>query len=479
MPGVLDAASKYLVHQLLGQGGMGIVHLGTMVGPAGTRKVAIKQVLRKEDADPERIVREAQLVFQLTHANICQVLDLAQSDEGTFIVMEFVDGCDLKTLLSRAPLPGAAAAYVARAVAEALDYAHRKKDVDGRALCLVHGDVTPQNILLSREGEVKLADFGIARAYAGEGPGNQMFAGTPGFIAPEVRQGQVDQRSDLYSLGKTLAAALGGDVDSAIAEIIERATQSRPGDRYASAAEMRQALARYLVQHHPSFSSVELSQIVQAHAEAPPLANAEDHGTLVSLTGTATFFAPAEQADLSRPLGTRPVAAEKSSARKWPIPVALVTIMLSAFVFWPRAPKPIGSPPAAVPVHEAAPAHESPPAHEVAVHEVTSAPLPHEPDPPANSPPKPVKHARHVIPLQKHEQKLAAEGMGYLTVNAEPWGAVVIDGRQFAHHTPLYRAPLSAGKHSVTVFNPVRNASAPGRTVVIEPGKTLVIGFDW
>src|SRR4029079_19609495 len=128
---------------------MGVVHLGTMVGPAGERPIALKQLGKKHEASPEateRIVAEARLVFQLTHPNICQVLDLAINDEGTFIVMEYVDGCDLKTLLGRgageiAPLEVAAAVYIAREVADALDYAHRRKGDAGQALWLVHGDV--------------------------------------------------------------------------------------------------------------------------------------------------------------------------------------------------------------------------------------------------------------------------------------------------------------------------------------------------
>src|SRR5437762_145828 len=86
---------------------MGVVHIGTMVGPAGKRRVAIKRLFGRSEASPtdyqaatDRIIAEAQLVFQLTHANICQVLDLATNEEGTFIVMEFINGLDLQALLS-------------------------------------------------------------------------------------------------------------------------------------------------------------------------------------------------------------------------------------------------------------------------------------------------------------------------------------------------------------------------------------------
>src|SRR5262245_41247545 len=147
MAAALAGGAKYLVHQRLGAGGMGVVHLGTVVTPAGERKVAIKQLLPKNQDDPsatERMVAEARLVFQLTHANICQVLDLALSDSGTFIVMEYVDGCDLKTLLASytasSPFDVAAAVHIAKEVAKGLDYAHRRRDANGLTMRLVHGD---------------------------------------------------------------------------------------------------------------------------------------------------------------------------------------------------------------------------------------------------------------------------------------------------------------------------------------------------
>jgi hypothetical protein len=100
--------------------------------------------------------------------------------------------------------------------------------------------------------------------------------------------------------------------------------------------------------------------------------------------------------------------------------------------------------------------------------------------PPPAPPHRPARHAkRTTTSVKRVTEKPAPEGMGYLTVNAEPWGQVVVDGLTFAHHTPVFRAPIAAGRHSVTVFNPVRKAAAPKREVLIEPGKTLVMGFDW
>src|SRR5438128_2389178 len=101
----LPATTKYRLHQRVGRGGMAEVHLGTMVGPAGERRVAIKRLVADNALDDDarrRLVEEARLVFQLTHANICQVFDLATNADGTFVVMEFVEGLDLRALVRRA-----------------------------------------------------------------------------------------------------------------------------------------------------------------------------------------------------------------------------------------------------------------------------------------------------------------------------------------------------------------------------------------
>src|SRR5262245_3983922 len=115
---------------------MGVVHRGTLVTPAGQRPVAIKRLSARRDADPaarDRLVGEARIVFRLTHANICQVLDLAEGEDGTYVIMEYVEGLDLHALGRRLEAAGrtlepAIVLYVARELARALDYAHRRAD---------------------------------------------------------------------------------------------------------------------------------------------------------------------------------------------------------------------------------------------------------------------------------------------------------------------------------------------------------------
>lgn len=490
MPGALDAsATKYLVHERLGAGGMGEVFHGTVVTPAGERPVAIKK-LRTRETDAiaqERMAAEARLVFQLTHANICQVLDLAVGEQGTFIVMEFVDGCDLKTLARRGPVDAALAIYIAREVAKGLDYAHRRRDAAGRALWLIHGDVTPQNILISREGEVKLADFGIARAFGVVGPGNELVAGTPGYIAPEVLAHDRDQRSDIYSLGVTLYVALTGEPpgqrfdrgrierDAAIAPelaaILMRATDPRKEARYATAAELEKALSLHLGRRHPEFSSSLLAERVTACAAQEPNAVASQAVSLTSLTGTATFLSPAPvepTPEVARAGTERVVPSERGAfapTRRRALAITGAALVLATsgwFVLSRRAlePSPIPNTAPIVPIAPkpaAAIASPSPEARPAPIAPVSAAPK--------------KRIVRAATPPSVGTE------MGYLTVDSEPWGIVFVDGRKFAEQTPLYRAPIAVGPHRVTIFHPESKTQSSPRAVTVKRGENHVLGF--
>jgi serine/threonine protein kinase len=159
---------------------------------------------------------------RLSHANIVQVFDLGKAPsenadaDAYYMAMEYVHGCDLATLLTRCrrqsrPIPIEMSVYVAAEVAKGLDHAHRRRDEDGRPLHVVHRDVSPQNVLLSYEGEVKVTDFGIAKARGAFEPTGledtraRQLQGKFGYMSPEQAAGEsVDARSDLFSLGVML-----------------------------------------------------------------------------------------------------------------------------------------------------------------------------------------------------------------------------------------------------------------------------------
>src|SRR5262245_26827807 len=183
--------------------------------------VAIKRILPNIAEDDEFItmfIDEAKIAVQLTHANIAQIYDLGKIDDSYFIALEFVWGKDLRTIFERARkrgeiLPIALSCYVISRICEGLDYAHRKRDAQGDDLQIVHRDVSPQNLLVSYEGEVKIIDFGIAKA-ANKASKTQagILKGKFGYMSPEqVRGLPLDRRSDIFSVGIVLYELLTGE----------------------------------------------------------------------------------------------------------------------------------------------------------------------------------------------------------------------------------------------------------------------------
>ena len=201
----------YEIVGTIGRGGMAEVLLARVAGADGfSREVVIKRVLPELAHEREFIDMfrdEARITAQLRHGNIAQVLDFRHDDGQYYLLLEYVDGPSLVRVLEdatqrKSPLPYAVVAFVLSEVARALDYAHRKRDERGEALGVIHRDVSPSNVLVSRDGEVKLTDFGIARASArlvNTAAGS--VKGKIGYMAPEALLGEPTYRSDLFSLG--------------------------------------------------------------------------------------------------------------------------------------------------------------------------------------------------------------------------------------------------------------------------------------
>ncbi len=227
---------RYRLLERLGQGGMAEVFKAKSYGVEGFEKVVvIKRILpelAQSDEFVEMFIHEAKLAVRLSHANIVQVFDLGiapgttattattsgevQTPDAYYMAMEYVNGLDLATLLARCrraqvQIPIEMAVYVAAEVAKGLDHAHRRRDEQNQPLNIVHLDVSPQNVLVSLEGEVKVTDFGIAKARGALEPNgmedtrNQRLQGKFGYMSPEHAAGEaVDARSDLFSLGALL-----------------------------------------------------------------------------------------------------------------------------------------------------------------------------------------------------------------------------------------------------------------------------------
>ena len=275
---------QYLLLEKIATGGMAELFLAKRKGVEGFEKIlAIKRILPHMSDNEEFVtmfIDEAKLAAQLTHHNICQIFDLGKIENAYYIAMEFVHGKDLRAILKSSRTKSKQmsvdlAVLVISKIASALDYAHRKRGPNGQPLNLVHRDVSPQNILISYEGEVKLVDFGIAKA-ATKAHVTQHGAlkGKLLYMSPEQAWGKtVDKRSDIFSLGVVLYELLTGrplffdenDTEVTILEkvreakvaptrefnsrvptelekIVGRALKKNPDERYQSAYEMQKDL---------------------------------------------------------------------------------------------------------------------------------------------------------------------------------------------------------------------------------------------
>ena len=213
---------KFLLLERVNVGGMAEVFKAKSTGVAGFERIlAIKRILPNlvEDDDFIRMfIDEARIAVQLNHANIVQIYELGKQGEHYYIAMEYIPSRDLRGILDRLRasgqlMPIAQAAYITAKVAEGLDYAHRRKDPQGNPMNIIHRDVSPQNILVGFEGEVKVIDFGIAKA-ANRASKTQagVLKGKFGYMSPEqVRGLPIDRRSDIFAVGVLLYEMLTGE----------------------------------------------------------------------------------------------------------------------------------------------------------------------------------------------------------------------------------------------------------------------------
>jgi serine/threonine protein kinase len=200
---------RYDVDQLLARGGMGEVYLGRLTAAHGFERPVVIKTIRTELVADERaalmFIDEARIAAGLHHRNIVQILDFDRFDGGAFLVTEYIEGCDLRTLLGglRAPPRYDHAVTIIAELATGLDAAHEATAADGSPLNLVHRDVSPSNVLLGVTGEVKLADFGIAKARSRSyHTVSGTIKGKAPYMAPEQILGEpLDRRADVFGLG--------------------------------------------------------------------------------------------------------------------------------------------------------------------------------------------------------------------------------------------------------------------------------------
>ncbi len=337
------SAERYELLTRLGAGGMAEVFLARLRAMAGFEKIVVVKRLLPHLAHGEtsvaRFIAEAQLGAQLQHPNIVQTFDFGRVGDEHAIVMEHVRGGSLRDVVTQLGLRGRAlsaplVAFIGRAVCDALRYAHTLKGSDGSPRGVVHRDVSPSNVLISVDGEVKLIDFGVARQTNSEAtlPGTRI--GKIGYMPPEQFRGeQADARSDVFSCGATLFVALTGknpfqgrtqaerahallsgryapiveardDVPALLARTVERALRAAPDERFQTATEMWAALDELCEGFGVEASPARLAAVMRGLSfdDAAPAPSAPK--TMTSSNVAPSPEAAAATAKLPGPAGT-------------------------------------------------------------------------------------------------------------------------------------------------------------------------------
>jgi eukaryotic-like serine/threonine-protein kinase len=282
----LDTGIRYRLLRKIAEGGMGVVYEGLQEGVDEFSKMVAIKIIREEFSAirefRDNFIGEARLVADLIHTNIVQTYHLGSFGNQYFMVMEFVNGVNLEEFVYQhrylgREIPVDLAAFIVSRICRGLSYAHTKRDRKGHLLGIVHRDVNPRNIMLGFEGDVKLTDFGIAKAlnlmYNVEG---EVIAGKDEYLSPEQARREItDGRADLFSCGIVLLELLLGenffeeedplesrhnilekpippigelrkDVDEGLDAIVHKALMRNRDDRYQTAADLMTALELYL-----------------------------------------------------------------------------------------------------------------------------------------------------------------------------------------------------------------------------------------
>ena len=529
---------KYYLCEKLASGGMAEIYLAKLLGPGGFEKqLVIKQIspeLGRERAFVDLFVAEAKTLVSLSHGNIVPVYELGVVDETYFIAMEYVDGPTLSELLRALDKRGKVldppmAAYVAGELLKGLDYAHRKADG------VIHRDLSPRNVLVSRDGEVKLVDFGLAIAV---GSARRVGAGRPAgsfpYMSPEqVRQESLDARSDLFSAGvllwemltghylfsrdeddATLAAVLEGDIPapSAVragvpAELDRICLLLLARDREArweTAGEVVAALTRFAYSLEPPVTAGGLAALLAR--TCPPVKRSDRPASEVDITdaGSIDLLLRTRPMSLRRQPTVRTIAAheEFQDALSRATPMMPIDALVDV-------PEPAGET-ATGALAEKSPAEvrSSPPPRRrwalalgvvglagagaaaiafaargpdgtsgrAAADPLDAAPRVAIAAPPDAAPPAPdaapPPAPPDAGPRGKTVKPPPPRGTGSLEVGANPWADVLVDGKKVGEAPGTFSIP--AGPHSVELRH--RDKSRRFK-VDIEPGETRSLGL--
>jgi len=544
---MLAPIGRYGRFELLGRlayGGMAEIFLARETAQAfATRELVVKRIVPHVADDPafvQMFLDEARLAMRLVHPNICHIYEFGQQDGTWFIAMEWVNGVPLGKVIKRARaaggVPPQVSARIIGLIAEALGHAHAAVDEHGRPLGLVHRDVSPQNIMVSYEGAVKLLDFGIAkvtsqptRTAAG------MLKGKFGYMSPEQCQGgALDGRSDVFSLGVCLfealtarnlyrrgteyetmkaiieeavpsARAIDPRVPEALDKILQHALAKRPEDRFQSAGEMQEAIEQWLADEHQVVNAKRIAELLQVlfreEIERGPIVDSSPQAPTLPVAAVDVAAAAAAIARASAAPGgyeipidvsgqSRPPPAPRRRARSGlPVVVAavvgvLLVLVAGVIAIWlatgglsPETPVATTAAPARTP--SPSPSRSPSP---------SPSPIPS----PTPSPPSPSPIGAVVASTQPSQELGVPDGVpttsgpstprpstpareGTLSLNTRPWSKVYA-GSRLLGTTPIGAARVPAGSVRLRLVD--RDGTTHHRVVRVEAGHEAEAFFD-
>lgn len=477
---------RYRLVRKIATGGMAEVWLATSTGAGGfVKDIVVKRILPHLATDPAFVsmfLNEARLAARLNHPNIVQIFELGD-DRGFFMVMEYVPGLALRGVLREHQLRGTHPPFpiAARVIADAatgLHYAHQLTDRQGNVIGLIHRDVSPDNLLLSCAGQVKVADFGIARASttASHTQDGQLRGKIP-YMAPERLAGQpIDRRSDIYALGVVMYEMLTGlrpfgtlsgseliaqalfseppaavsrrpDIPERLGAIVTRAIAGNPDERYPTAAALAADLEDYL--KRDGCSPAEVGAWVREHS--PPEPPTQDLPTQV----TVSAIPPDGPVPLASP-ARRPVGVIGG--------VVLAIVGAATFIVVSR-PRVEPTPPV-VPLVEVT----ATPSRVVPSPTLPPPVVPSSSEDAGLSIELPIEPAKEQPPIKRVRVEARA---GRLVVRVHPWADVFVDGQPVGL-TPLAPVELRAGKHQLKLVNSQLGKSVL-RTFTIHAGTATTV----
>lgn len=518
---VSQTLGKYTLVRKLATGGMAEVFLARAEGPGGfAKKCVVKRILPHFNDDPrfiEMFLGEARLAAELNHPNLVQIFDFGQDHGQYFLAMEYIDGPNLRVLNRSAraefgPLAFPLAARIICLAAEGLHYAHELRNEQGEFLNLVHRDISPDNILVSRNGAVKVVDFGIAKATTQPHlTKSGMIKGKMAYMPPEqLAREPLDRRADLFALGIVLYELITGgmpfDATSEVSIIqalmsvkpLERATVFRPDcppaleaivmrclekdreRRYPSCVELQADLEAFIGASGQNVTTRDVAQLVETVFKNEAVVTAPETRIPDGLEATSPSGV-SQPRDAAPVPSVRPVpqtgggsglsstklrsiethAVQRSRAPLVALASAVVVSVAAGAWFATRPPDPPIAPPQPRPPPVVALVDAGP-----AAPEPVDAGAPAE-EPDAGAPVEPIDAGPATAPVRPQ-----AVRYGKLELRIRPYATVYLDEKKLGD-TPLPPVTVPVGKHTLRLVNPTLGKDVQLQ-LVIKPGENVV-----